>query len=655
MFDTWRGFKEEKLTEKWHDRLTESARHARGHILIMTTVAGSGHPGGSMSSLEICLVLYNMANVDPKTPLDDNRDRIIISHGHISPAVYSALADAGFFDIMPVLHGFRQGGSPYEGHVERSVPGVEWDTGNLGQGLSVAVGKAIYGRLSEQQFHTYVFMGDGEQQKGQIAEARRMVVKFGLNRITAIVDHNRLQISGDIKDIMPQDIRAGWEADGWKVVEIDAHDLNQVYETLRKATHDNSAPYVILAHSVMGRGVSFMENDEGFHGAAVKMDKIQQALYELGVENNIEELLARRKHGPPPPFKFKPSLHPTVNIDMPITYAADVKMDNRSAFGKTLVSVAEGNMARDEFHIAVFDCDLAGSVKTEEFGRKYPDSFYQCGISEHSTATTVGALSVEKAISVWADFGVFGMDETYNQARLNDINKTNVKLFCTHSGVNVGEDGKTHQCIDYFGLLNSTYGWKVITPADPNQTDRVVRHVLSQPGNFAVVMGRSVTPIITDESGQPFFGEDYNYRYGRMETVRVGEALALVSSGNMLAQAMGAWNKLNEQDRHIALVSVSDWSDLHVDDLEMLASFGRIVVLEDHNVKTGLGTAIATALLENDLSVRMTKLGVTQYAPSGKANELYAILGLDSTSVAKRIMTELEGMAVRSQEPVRKT
>jgi len=300
MFDAWRGFKEETLTKKWYERLTESARQARGHILKMTTVAGSGHPGGSMSSLEVCLVLYNMVNVDPKTPSLDNRDRIIISHGHISPAVYAALADAGFFDIAPALYIFPQGGSPFEGHVERSVPGVERDTGNLGQGLSVGVGKAIYGRLSGQQFHTYVFMGDGEQQKGQISEARRTVVKFGFNRITSIVDCNRLQISGGIQDVMPQDIRAGWEADGWKVIEIDAHDLGQVYESLRKATHDNSAPYMILARSVMGRGVSFMENDESFHGAAVKMDRIQQALDELGVENNIEDLLARRKQGPPP-------------------------------------------------------------------------------------------------------------------------------------------------------------------------------------------------------------------------------------------------------------------------------------------------------------------------------------------------------------------
>jgi len=249
-----------------------------------------------------------------------------------------------------------------------------------------------------------------------------------------------------------------------------------------------------------------------------------------------------------------------------------------------------------------------------------------------------GSLSAERAVSIWSDFGVFGVAETYNQARLNDINHSNLKLFCTHSGVNVGEDGKTHQCIDYFGLLNSTFGWKVITPADPNQTDRIVRYVLSHPGNFAVIMGRSVMPVITDENGSPFFGRNYTYRYGRMETIRSGEVVALVAAGNMLNVAFEAWEKLAASGNRIALVSVSDWSDLHEDDLRMLGDYEQVVVLEDHNIRTGLGTAVGTALQERGLAVRLTKLGVTRYASSGKTSDLYKLLGLDAESVLDRIL-----------------
>ncbi|MGH8015814.1 MAG: transketolase, partial [Candidatus Zixiibacteriota bacterium] len=262
MFEPWRGFKDEKLSREWHSKLSEIARVSRGHILKMTTVAASGHPGGSMSSIEIYLMLYFMSRVDPKNPYRDDRDRIVISHGHTSPGAYTALSMAGFFPIEPVLHGFRQGGSPYEGHVERSVPGIEWDTGNLGQGLSAGIGKALYSRLSGLNFHTFVFMSDGEQQKGQVAEGRRFASKFKLSDLTVIMDRNRRQISGDTEEIMPQDLAAEWKANNWQVLEIDGHDLNQVYDALRKGYLNTGAPLCIIANTIMGKGVSFMENDE---------------------------------------------------------------------------------------------------------------------------------------------------------------------------------------------------------------------------------------------------------------------------------------------------------------------------------------------------------------------------------------------------------
>ncbi|UCG63241.1 MAG: transketolase [Candidatus Zixiibacteriota bacterium] len=642
MFDAWRGFKYKELCDEWHGKLAEMARIARGNILKMTTLAASGHPGGSMSSIDVYLTLYNFANVDPNDSMRDDRDRIIVSHGHTSPGAYSALAAVGFVRAEDAITGFRQAGSPFEGHVERAVPGIEWGTGNLGQGLAVGVGKAIYSRLSGKNFHTYVVMGDGEQQKGQISESRRIAVKYGLKNLTAIVDFNRLQISGRIDDVMPQNIVEGWQADGWQVLDIDGHDLRQIYSALYKATNNDGAPIMILARTVMGKGVSFMENDESFHGAAVKADKIDEALGQLNIENDIENYHQRRAQGVVGRYPIKRAEYPKVNPGEPANYAADTKMDNRSAFGKALVSVAEANMDRDDFVMGVFDCDLAASVKTGGFAKAYPKNFFQLGISEHSASTITGSLSAERAVSVWADFGVFGVDETYNQARLNDINHGNVKLFCTHCGINVGEDGMTHQCIDYFGLLNSTYGWKVITPADPNQTDRVVRYVLTNPGNYAVIMGRSAVPMVTDDSGKPFFGRGYTYRYGRMDTVRPGEKLALVSAGNMLFAGLEAWKTVKDKGHAIALISVSDWSDLHPDDLKMLAGYEHVVTLEDHNVKTGLGTAIGTAMLEAGLSTRLTKLGVTCYGGSGRPAELYRMLGIDAASVADKLMTLLE-------------
>lgn len=637
-FDPWRGFNESALTSEWHEKLKEMARVARGNILKMTTIAASGHPGGSMSSIDIFMTLYNMAKIDPKNPRRNDRDRIIISHGHTSPGVYSALAACGFFDIKDCLYSFRKAGSPFEGHVEQTVPGVEWDTGNLGQGLSVGVGKAIYAKLSGQNFKTYVVMGDGEQQKGQISEARRMAAKYRLTDLIAIVDYNRLQISGMLRDVMPQDITRDWTSDGWQVVEIDGHDYNQIYEALYRATNGNGQPVMILAKTTMGKGVSFMENKEGYHGAPVKMDLLNEALIQLEISNSDIELIKERREGNPPVLpKIERAQFPLVNSGNPLNYAADEKVANRNAWGKALLSVADANMIIDDFVMAVFDCDLAGSVKTTGFAEKYPDNFFQCGISEHHVAACAGALGGESALSIWADFAAFGIDETYNQARLNDINHSNLKLICTHSGVQVGEDGKTHQCIDYFGLLNSTFGWKLITPADANHTDRISRYILSTPGNFALIMGRSDVPVITDKDGKPFYGGDYNYVYGRMDIIRIGKKLALVTAGNMAPVAMEAWNKLHEEGGTISLVCVSDWSDFHPDDIEMLASYKHLVVLEDHNVKTGLGAALAVELYEAGAKTTMTRMGVTEYASSGKPAELFKMLGLDADAVVEKI------------------
>lgn len=249
-------FTAEQIDEKDMEYLKSLAHKCRGDILKMTTLAGSGHPGGSMSSIEMYLTLYYFANVDPKDPKNPDRDRIIISHGHTSPGVYSALGNLGFFNIDEAIAYFRLAGSIFEGHVERYVPGVEWSTGNLGQGLSAGCGMALSARLLKKDFHVFVVMGDGEQQKGQISEARRFAKKYNLSNLTVLIDYNKLQLSGPLSEIMPQNIKENYLSDGWEVIEVDGHDFEALYKAIREAIYDNK-PTAILAHTIMGKGVSF--------------------------------------------------------------------------------------------------------------------------------------------------------------------------------------------------------------------------------------------------------------------------------------------------------------------------------------------------------------------------------------------------------------
>jgi transketolase len=634
-----RSFVQENLSLSIIAELQELARQCRGDILKMTTLAASGHPGGSMSSIDLYLTVYAMANINPADPYAPGRDRIVASHGHTSPGVFSALGRLGFFKTEDAVAHFRQTNSPFEGHVEREVPGVEWGTGNLGQGLSALVGLGLGARLQNEKVQLYGFMGDGEQQKGQIAEARRFTVKFGLTNTTIFVDYNRLQISGAIEKVMPQQIRAGWEADGWHVIEIDGHDYQAIYQAIRLA-HRHPAPVMILAHTVMSKGVAFMENDHKWHGQALPLDDCRKALALLGLPDDLDALARRRKeHDPAVALPKRPHLAAVADPGTPRTYGAAEKNDNRSGWGSALDDILAANHGR--LPIAVFDCDLAPSVKTTNIAKNFPDAFFQSGIQEHNTAAVAGACSAEGVLTYFADFGVFGVAETFNQHRLNDINGTNYKVICTHVGLDVGEDGKTHQSIDYVGAFQNFFGFKVIVPADPNQTDRATRYISATPGNFLLAMGRSKMGMVLDEKGQPLFGNDYTFEYGRADLVRSGSKAAIIAMGGMVGRAVKAWEQLKAEGIDVMVLSLVCPTDPDRKALAAAARTGLIVTYEDHHVRTGLGSAVANTLADEGLSCKLIKLGISRYGSSGVPEELYKSQGLDPENVVKTIKTAL--------------
>ncbi len=640
---TVKRFNAEKLDEVSLKKLSELSKLARGDILKMTTLAGSGHPGGSMSSIDFYLVLYSYANVDPKNPDDPDRDRIVISHGHTSPGVYAALGRTGFFPIEAAIANFRKAGSPFEGHVEKGIPGLEWNTGNLGQGLSAGCGFALGAKLLKKDFHVFVAMGCGEQQKGQITEARRFAIKYGLDNLTVIIDYNKRQISGITGEIMPQNIAKNFESDGWRVLEVDGHQFQEIYRAFREAAFSKH-PTAIIAHTVMGKGVSFMEGKEEFHGRALNMEEYKKAIKELGVEDDLEHYRqTREKNTLPYEGRKYPAGALHIQTGIPRDYGKDQKMDNRSAFGTALVDLAKANLQQDgSLPIVVFDCDLAPSTKTTAFAKQFPGYFFQGGIQEHHTATLSGAISTLGLISFFADFGVFGVDETYNQHRLNDINETNLKLICTHNGLDVGEDGKTHQCIDYVGLMRNLFGYRIIIPADPNQTDRVIRYVAKTEGNFLVAMGRSPIPAILTEDGVPCFATPYEFQYGKADLIRNGKNASIITTGGMVYRAVEAWRKLKEKGVDVRILNISCLSDLDIDAILKAANTGRVITYEDHHIQTGLGSIIANVIAEHGLPARLRKMGITRYGSSGKPDDLYRMQELDVDSLVQAVLDEVE-------------
>jgi transketolase len=259
------------------------ARKLRRHVINMIATAGSGHPGGSLSAADIITSLYfDIMKHDPADPHWPDRDRFILSKGHAAPILYAALAESGYFPL-DWLTTLRKTGTCLQGHTDSLLtPGVDVSAGSLGQGLSIGIGMALAARLDNKDYRTYVLLGDGECDEGQVWEAAMFAPNYKLDNLIAIVDFNTLQLGGFTRDIMNlEPFIAKWAAFKWEVIEINGHDMQQIIDALRQAMTVKGKPTVIIAHTIKGKGVSFMENNVDFHGKAPNKSETEIALKEL--------------------------------------------------------------------------------------------------------------------------------------------------------------------------------------------------------------------------------------------------------------------------------------------------------------------------------------------------------------------------------------
>lgn len=271
------------MSQKLHEELKTRATKMRKNIIRMITQAKSGHPGGSLSAADIVATLYfHELKVDPNNPTWEDRDRFVLTKGHAAPVLYAALAEKGFFPEEELLT-LRQVNSRLQGHPDmKKVPGVDMSTGSLGQGLSTCVGMALAARLDKKDYRVYAYLGDGELQEGQVWEAAMAAAHYQLDNLVGFVDLNNLQIDGSCSEVMcPHPVDAKFEAFGWYVINIDGHDYGQIIDALAKAKEIKGKPVMVVAKTVKGKGVSFMENGVEWHGSAPSEEQRDAALAEL--------------------------------------------------------------------------------------------------------------------------------------------------------------------------------------------------------------------------------------------------------------------------------------------------------------------------------------------------------------------------------------
>ncbi len=588
------------------DELIEVANLMRGYNLVALCAAGSGHSGGTLSIMDITAALYlKVADHDPKKPFWEDRDRVIWSTGHKAPSLYLGLAFAGYFPVEDVVL-LRKLWSPFQGHPHWvKLPGVEFSTGSLGQGLSLSVGTAIAAKLNGKSYRTFCIMGDGEQQEGQIWEAAMEAAHYHLDNLIGIVDNNKLQIDGPVSEVMNiEPLVEKYRGFGWEVMRINGHEMNQIVEALTKAKSGLGKPVLIIAETVKGKGVSFMENVAGWHGKAPNYEEMLKGLQELGLTGKIpyQQLLERAK-------QYQAEVDQKLDAKVPkfsrnywwnSSDSMKVKMEpTRKGFGQALAERG------DDERIVALGLDISGSITISDFYQAKPERkrrWLSMGIAEQSATGVAAALAKEGRLPVFGTYGTFAAARNLDQLRVSVCyGNFNVFVAGAHGGVSVGPDGATHQALEDLFATCGLPNMVVVVPCDAVETKKATVYLLlKHVGPKYIRFAREATPIVTNERTPFVFGQANVIRFRRerenfidaFETVLAaeyeneGEDLSIVACGPMVPEAMRAayilWKDFGYRTRVLNLHTLKPIDEKAL--IRAAKETGIVVTAEEHQI-----------------------------------------------------------------------
>jgi transketolase len=662
------------------DQLRDAANLMRGYDLVALCAAGSGHAGGTLSIMDITAALYlHVARHDPAHPEWADRDRIIWSAGHKAPSLYLGLAFAGYCPLEDVVT-LRKLGSPFQGHPHwLKLPGVEVSTGSLGQGLSVSVGVALAARLNGKQHKVFCLMGDGEQQEGQVWEAAMEAGHFHLDNLIAVIDCNRLQIDGWVKDVMQVEPLADKYASfGWKVMRVDGHDMAALVSTFEQAKAVQGQPVVILADTVKGKGVSFMENQAGWHGKAPNREELKAALTDLGLAERIpvEELLERAR-------VFQAKAEETLESTMP-HFSRDfwwnaggsmrVGMEpTRKGLGQALA--ANGGDER----VVCLGLDISGSITISEFYAGKPERakrWMSMGIAEQSATGAAAGLAREGKLPVVGSYATFSAARNLDQIRVSVCySNLNVLIVGAHAGVSVGPDGATHQALeDLFAMMGLPH-MSVVVPCDVVEARKATAYLLlEQQGPKYIRFAREATPVVSTDTTPFVFGKANRIRL-RHEAANFleafetrldeqcmdeGEDLTIIACGPEVPEAMrAAWILRQEYGYITRILNMHTLKPIDKEAIIRAAlETSAIVTAEEHQIGA-LAGQVSMAMTESPRlyghPVMTAAIGIKdRFGDSGAPWELVKELEVSAEHIAVKAVElmankrEPAGMGARS-------
>ncbi len=659
-------YKRKKLSEK---ELIEAASRMRYYILLSIYAARSGHPGGSLSIADITAALYlHEAVLYPDNPGHPRRDRIIFSAGHKAPAQYAGLGMAGFFDIREMV-ALRKFGSPFQGHPHApDLPGIEVSTGSLGQGLSVACGIALSLKLKEEENRVFCIMGDGEQQEGSIWEAAMAAGNYSLDNIIGIVDRNRLQIDGEVDSLMnvsPLDEK--YRSFGWNALVIDGHDMGEILGAFRAAKKTVGRPTVIIAETVKGKGVSFMENKVEWHGKAPgDENQLLRALEELPFQpmswEEARDSLRKIECSAGEKTKSVQEKVPAYSVDYWWNQREVMRarmQPNRDGFGKGLAAAGKDK------RVVTIHADISDSIKITEFEKAGPSRrtrVLNAGIAEQDMITMAAGLAKEGWIPVAGTYGVFAAGRPWDQIRTTVCNDNlNVKIIGAHGGISVGPDGGTHQALEDISLMQILPNMHVGVPCDAEEAGKMTEHmILKVDGPCYLRLARESTPVVT--------GGDTVFQFGNANVIRFrgeqerfenafsitlardyeneGEAVTMIACGPIVTEVMrAAYILKREQEIEARILNVHTVKPLDVEAVTRAADeTGSILVCEEHQVG-GFGNLVAACILNTGKTLVQCSFGMVgvqdTFGVSGTVKELFHAFEISAEFIAEKALSLL--------------
>ena len=657
----------------------------------MTTDAGSGHPTSSLSATDLMAALFfgkrAFFRYDVNAPEAKENDRLVFSKGHAAPLLYALWAEAGGIE-KEELATLRKFGSRLEGHPTRAFPFTEVPTGSLGQGLGVGMGEALALRtcgmkneelkmknkrktqnarsdvkvrvsrafsflLSSTLYNTlprvWVLLGDSELAEGSVWEAARIAAQYRLGNLIAIVDANRLGQRGETMDGWDTEkIANRFRAFGWRALCVDGHDMRAIARAYKKAIASKDIPTVIVAKTVKGKGVSFLENAEGWHGKALSRKECEKALLEIGGDDTYNNLQSRisnfqknvkivktetRFLYPSSPARGEVSSFRDGGVGVSHAhYSLGDSVSTRSVYGKSLAEVAMGNEK-----IVALDAEVSNSTFSIDFAKVFPERFFEMYIAEQTMVSVATGMARRGYIPFVSTFSAF-FSRAFDQLRMAQY--AGVPLVCvgSHCGVSIGEDGASQMGLEDIAMFRTLLGSVVLYPSDASSMRACVRLASQQKGVTYIRSTRAEVPVLYDEEG--------DFVVGGSKTLRTSsrDVATIVAAGITVHEALEAYRRLREDGITVRVIDVYSIKPIDTEVLQKAArETGCIIVVEDHFVQGGLSDAVREVLAGYRVQgtgyreACIVSLAVRKMPKSGTPEQLLRYEELDAEAIVQKM------------------